>query len=62
MPRMLHNHNCLLARPNSRHLRRLLDRPLPAYWWQSQTHRGLLIPKEVNIHDDDLSLLAIRAR
>ena len=48
MPRLLHNHNRLLARPNCRHLRRLLDRPLPAHRWQGQTHRGLLVPEEID--------------
>lgn len=56
---MLHNHNGLLARPDSRHLRRLLDSPLPAHRWQSQTHGGVLVPKEVNIPHNSLSLLAI---
>jgi hypothetical protein len=47
VPRLLHNHHRILPRSNGCHLRRLLDRPLPAHRWQSQTHRGLLIPKEV---------------
>lgn len=31
MPRLLHHHDRLLARPNRRHLRRLLHRALPAH-------------------------------
>jgi len=48
VPRLLHNHYCFLARTDCRHLRRLLDCPMPAYWWQGQAHRGLLLPKEVD--------------
>jgi hypothetical protein len=33
MPWLLHHHNCLLARPNSCHLRWLRDRALPTHRW-----------------------------
>jgi hypothetical protein len=48
MPWLLHNHNRLFTRPNSCHLRRLLDSVVPANRGQSQTHRGLLIPTEID--------------
>ena len=48
MPRLFHNHNRLFPRSDSRHLRRLLDCPVPANWRQSQTHRGMLVPTEIN--------------
>lgn len=48
VPRLLHHHHRLLPRPDRRHLRRLLHRPLPAHRRQGQTHRGLLFPEEVN--------------
>lgn len=48
VPRLLYYHHRLLARPDRRYLRRLLDRPLPAYWWQGPSDRGLLVPPEVN--------------
>lgn len=47
MPRLLHHHNRLLARPNSCHLRRLLNRAVPAHWWQSEINRGVFVPAEV---------------
>ena len=47
MPRLLHHHNRLLARPNSRDLRRLLDRAVPAHWWESEINRGLFVQAEV---------------
>ena len=48
VPRLLHHHHRLLARPDRRHLRRLLDRPLPAHRWQGPSDRGLLFPPQVN--------------
>ena len=48
MPRLLHHHNRLLARPNRRHLWRLLDRAVPADGWKSAIDRGLLIQAEVD--------------
>lgn len=47
MPRLLHNHNGLLARPNCRHLRRLFDRSVPTDRWQGQINRRLQFPAEV---------------
>ena len=49
VPRLLHHHHRLLARPDRRRLCRLLDRPLPAHRWQGQTHGGLLFPEKVNV-------------
>ena len=49
VPRLLHHHHRLLARPDRRCLCRLLDRPLPAHRWQGQTHGGLLFPEKVNV-------------
>ena len=49
MPRLLQHHDRLLARPNRRHLRRLLYRPMPAHRWQSEIDRGMLVPKEVGV-------------
>jgi len=48
MPRLLQYNHRLLARSNSCHLRRLLDSSLPTYRRQSQTHRRMLIPEEVD--------------
>ena len=48
MSRLLHHHNRLLARPDRRHLRRLLDRAVPADGWKSAIDRGLLIQAEVD--------------
>lgn len=48
VPRLLHHYHRLLARPDRRHLPRLHHRPLPAHRWQGQTHRGLLVPEEVD--------------
>ena len=50
MSRLLHHHNRLLARPNRRHLRRLLDRAVPADGWESAIDRGLLVQAEVDEH------------
>lgn len=47
MPRLLHHHNRFFARPNSRDLRRLLDRAVPAHWWQSEINRGVFVQAEV---------------
>jgi len=49
VPWLLCHHNRLLARTDRRHLRRLLDSSVPAHWWQGQTHRGLLLPKKVDV-------------
>lgn len=43
MPRLLHHHNRLLACPNSRDLRRLLDRAVSAHWWESEINRGMFV-------------------
>ena len=58
VPRLLHHHHRLLARPDRRHLRRLLDRPLPAHRWQGPSDRGLLFPPEVNETRDEFSFLS----
>ena len=50
MPRLLHHHNRLLARPNRRHLRRLLDRAVPADGWECAIDRGLLVQAEVDVY------------
>ncbi len=47
MPRLLHHHDRLLARPNRRHLWRLLDGPLPADGREGAVDGGLLVPEEV---------------
>lgn len=47
MPRLLHNHDRLLARTNGGHLPRLLDRALPAHRWQGSVDGGMFIPAEV---------------
>lgn len=47
MPRMLHNHDRLFARTNSRYLPRLLDCALPAYGGQGSANSGLLLQAEV---------------
>ena len=39
-------HHRLQPCADRRHLQRLLDRALPAHWWQGATHRGLLLPQE----------------
>ena len=56
MPRLLHHHNRLLARPNSRDLRWLLDRAVPAHWWESEINRGLFIQAEVGTESKKMSL------
>ena len=47
MPRLLHHHDRLLARPDRRHLRRLLDRAVPADGRQGATDGGVLVSAEV---------------
>ena len=53
MPRLLHHHNRLLARPNRRHLRRLLDRALPTDGRQGATNGRVLVPAEVDFEVGD---------
>ena len=48
MPRLLHNHNGFLARPNCRHLRGVFDRFVPTDRWQGQINRRLQFPAEVD--------------
>jgi len=48
VPRLLHHHNRLQPRSDRRCLRRLLAGAVPAHWWQGETHRGLLVPEEVD--------------
>lgn len=48
VPRLLHHHNRLLPRTNCSYLRRLLDCPLPTYWWKGSSDRGMLFPKKVD--------------
>jgi len=43
MPWLLQHHNRLLARPNSRHLPRLLDRSLPAHRGEGAIDRGVFV-------------------
>ena len=43
MPRLLHHHDRLLARPDRRHLRRLLDRAVPAYGWEGAIDGGVFV-------------------
>lgn len=47
MPRLLHHHDRLLARPDRRHLRRLLDRAVPADGRQGATDGGVLVQAEM---------------
>lgn len=49
MPRLLRDHHRFLARPNSRHLRWLLNGAMSTYRRQSKTHRGMLIPEKVEL-------------
>ena len=47
VPRLLHHHDRLFARPNSRHLPRLLDCALPTNGRKGAFDRGMLVPAEV---------------
>lgn len=49
VPRLLHHHHRLLARPDRRHLRRVLDGAVPAYGWKSTTDGGLFVPEKVKM-------------
>jgi hypothetical protein len=48
VPRLLHHHYRLLARPNRRRLRRLFTGALPTHWREGSAHRGLLFPEKVD--------------
>ena len=48
MPRLFQHHDRLLARPDRRHLRRLLHRSMPTHRRKSEIDRGVLVPKEVD--------------
>ena len=48
MPRLLHHHNRLLARPDRRYLRRVLNRAVPADGWEGEVDRGVLVQAEVD--------------
>jgi len=39
-------YHCVQPRTDRCHLRRLLDGPLPADWWQGAPHRGVLLQEE----------------
>ena len=45
--RLLHNHHRLLARTDSRCMRRLLAGALPTDRWKGSAHRRLLVPEKV---------------
>lgn len=47
MPRLLHHHDRLLARPDRRHLRRLLDRAVPADGREGAIDGRVLVQAEV---------------
>ena len=47
MPRLLHHHHRLLARPNRRRLCRLLDGSVSAYGRKGSIDGRLLVPKKV---------------
>ena len=47
MPRLLHHHDRLLARPDRRHLPGLLDRAVPADGRQGALDGRMLVPEEV---------------
>ena len=47
MSRLLHHHDRLFARPNRRHLRRLLDRAVPADGRKGQIDRRVLVQTEI---------------
>ena len=49
VPRLLHNHHRLLARPNGSHLRWLLDGFMSTYWRQGAVDRGMQFPEEVEV-------------
>ncbi len=49
MPRMLHNHHRLLSCANRRHLRWMLDRPLPAHRRKGSFDRRVLLPEKVDL-------------
>lgn len=48
VPWLLHHHDRLLARPDRRHLRRLLDRAVPADGRQGEVDGGVLFSAEVD--------------
>ena len=47
MPRLLHNHHRLLARPNRRHLWWMLNRTMSANGRQGSIDRGVQLQEEV---------------
>ena len=49
MSRLLHHHDRIFACSDRRHLPGLLDSALPANGWQGPAHRGVLVPKEVDV-------------
>lgn len=49
VPRLLHHHHRLLARTDRRHLPGLHHGALPTHRWQGPSHRGLLVPPEVDV-------------
>lgn len=49
MPRLLHHHHRLLARPDRRHLRRLLDGALPADGRKGAVDGGMFVPEKVDV-------------
>lgn len=48
MPRLLHHHHRLLARPNRRHLRWMFDRPMSTYRRQGTIDGGVQFQEEVD--------------
>lgn len=48
VPRLLHHHDRLLARPNRRRLRGLLTGALPTYRWQGAVDGGMLVQEKVD--------------
>ena len=47
MSRLFYHHDCLLARSNSCHMRRLLNRAMSADRWQGSPDGGLQFSEEV---------------